>query len=154
MAANGSAQAGQRHPDGHWGKWRGVTCSVEGCDDPAKCKGMCMSHYNRDRWQSGIRPPSITPESRRAARVKHRYGLAHGEYERMVEAQGGVCAVCKQLPSAGNTRAHWAGKLCIDHDHVTGRVRGLLCNDCNLAVGYGKSPAVLRAAADYLQARS
>lgn len=58
---------------------------------------------------------------------------------------------CKQPPSRENTRAHWAGKLCVDHCHDSTKVRGLLCNDCNLAVGYGKTEAILRAAADYLR---
>jgi DNA-binding sugar fermentation-stimulating protein len=56
----------------------------------------------------------------------------------MLAEQGGLCAVCKQPPTQNNTRAHWDGKLCVDHCHDTGRVRGLLCNDCNLAVGYGR----------------
>ncbi|HHK7736737.1 TPA: endonuclease VII domain-containing protein [Escherichia coli] len=113
-----------------------------------------MSHYNRKRWADGHRPPSANPESRRAARVKHRYGITADEYNALLQQQGGRCAVCGEYPTPGNTRAHWDGKLCIDHDHETGRVRGLLCNDCNLAVGYGKSPDVLRRSADYLQRHS
>lgn len=69
----------------------------------------------------------------------------------MVEAQHGLCAVCGEPPNGENTRAHWGGKLCVDHDHDTEKIRGLLCNDCNLAVGYGKTPEKLRAAAEYLQ---
>ena len=45
MAANGSTQAGTKHPDGHWGKWRGVVCSVDGCDKPARRAGYCNGHY-------------------------------------------------------------------------------------------------------------
>lgn len=154
MAANGFAQAGQRYPDGHWGKWRGVTCSADGCNDAAKCMGMCMSHYNKHRWASGARPPSVNTASRRAARIKHRYGIAAAEYDAMLAEQGGRCAICREYPTKRNTRAHWDGKLCVDHDHETGRIRGLLCNDCNLVAGYGKSPVVLRAAANYLEARA
>src|ERR1700749_5001646 len=153
MAANGHAQAGQSYPEGHWGKWRGITCSADGCDKPAKCKGMCNSHYNRQRWAGGARPPSVNPQARRAARLRHRYGLDSADYDRMVAEQGGLCAVCKQPPTRGNTRAHWDGKLCVDHCHDTRRIRGLLCNDCNLVVGYGRSEANLRAAADYLRDR-
>ena len=72
----------------------------------------------------------------------------------MVKERYNKCDVCGEPPSTENTRAHWNGKLCIDHDHATGKVRGLLCNDCNLAVGYGKTPDKLRLAAEYLQRNS
>ena len=153
MAANGYAQKGQQHPEGYWGKWKGVTCSVEGCDKPAKCKGMCNSHYNKQRWADGVRPPSVNPASRRDAHLRHRYGISLAEYQRILGEQGGVCAVCKQPPTSENTRAHWEGKLCVDHCHDSDKVRGLLCNDCNLAVGYGKTAEILFAAAEYVRNR-
>ena len=151
MAANGHAKAGTKHPDGHWGKWRDVQCAEDGCGKPAKCKGLCMSHYNKRRWSDGVRPPSVNAKSRREAHLRHRYGISLAKYERLLAEQGGVCAVCKQPPLSANTRAHWTVKLSVDHCHDGGHVRGLLCNDCNLAVGYGKSPEVLRAAAQYLE---
>lgn len=148
MAANGSNPAGAKHPDGYWGKWRGVLCSEDGCEFPVSCKGLCRSHYNKARWAAGVRPNAA---SRRRARLKYRYKLTDEEVDFLIKQQGGLCAVCGQPPSDSNTRAHWNGKLCVDHDHDTGAVRGMLCNDCNLAVGYGKTPEVLRAAADYLE---
>lgn len=154
MAANGAVSKGQRHPDGHWGKWRDVTCSDDECDKPAKCKGLCASHYNKQLWASGHRSPSVNAVSRRLAHLKHRYGLDADGLAALVAQQDGVCAICGEPPTPKNTRAHWDGKLCVDHDHDTGEVRGLLCNDCNLVVGYGKSPDVLRAAAVYLEGRS
>ena len=151
MAANGSTQAGSKHPDGYWGKWRGVECSEDGCSEPVTCKGFCSSHYNKSRWAAGYRPPSVNAASRRRARLKHRYRLTDEEVDLLIGEQHGACAICGDTPSGDNTRAHWGGKLCVDHDHVPGKVRGLLCNDCNLAICYGKSPDVLRAAADYLE---
>jgi hypothetical protein len=112
---------------------------------------MCNSHYNKARWASGHRSPSVNAAARRRARLKHRYGLTDEDVDFLIGEQDGNCAICGQPPSDGNTRAHWNGKLCVDHDHDTGKARGLLCNDCNLAVGYGKSPTILRAAADYLE---
>lgn len=135
---------------GHWGKWRGVQCKADGCDKPARCRGFCNQHYNKWLWASGHRPPSVNPRSRRNARLRRHYGIGLAEYDAMFAQQDGKCAICKQPPGE-NVRAHWGGKLCIDHDHTTGRIRGLLCNDCNLAVGYGKNPHILTAAARYLR---
>lgn len=59
--------------------------------------------------------------------VQRTYGLAPGEYEAMLERQGGVCAICGKRPVTI--------RLAVDHDHVTGRVRGLLCKRCNRALG-------------------
>lgn len=58
--------------------------------------------------------------------LARRFGLNPGEYENLLEAQGGVCAICKQPP-----RRNY---LSVDHDHSTGRIRGLLCVRCNLSV--------------------
>ena len=138
-------------PLGHHGKWKGVGCIRDGCTAPVISLGLCQHHYNTSRWCAGHRGDSYTPEKRRAARIKSRYGITAETYDRMVAERGNRCDVCGEPPSSENTRAHWRGKLCIDHCHDTGVVRGLLCNDCNLAVGYGKTPDKLRSAAEYLQ---
>ena len=63
-----------------------------------------------------------------------RYKLTPEAYARMLEAQGGVCAVCHrpetQLRVNGDVK-----RLAVDHDHETGKVRGLLCHKCNRALG-------------------
>lgn len=150
MAANSYAQKGRRHPPGYWGKWRGVECSVAECSEPVKVKGYCQSHYNKARWASGWRPPSHNADAHRTGHLRHRYGIDLDDYQRLLAEQGGVCAICGEPPTDSNTPAHWRQRLCVDHDEVTGLVRGLLCNFCNLAVGYGKSAATLAAAARYL----
>jgi hypothetical protein len=72
---------------------------------------------------------------------KSAYGLAPGQYAAMVSAQNGLCAICRL-----------SGPLVVDHDHVTGKIRGLLCQCCNRAIGLIKeSPDRLRAAAQYLE---
>jgi hypothetical protein len=71
------------------------------------------------------------------------YGVTLEQYEAMLQAQGGVCAICAQ----GSEK-----KFAIDHDHSTGRVRGLLCIPCNVGIANLKeSVSVLKQAISYLQ---
>ena|ERR1035437_5823272 len=90
------------------------------------------------------------PEMRLASRLRT-YGLTLAEYESMLAAQGGVCVVCQSGPSGS---AH-EKRLHVDHDHVTGRVRGLLCGGCNQALGYSHEDADrLRRLAAYVEAQA
>jgi len=81
-----------------------------------------------------------TPQARRQKRLRRLYKLAPGDYDRMLAAQGGVCAICRREPPY---------KLFIDHCHTTGRVRGLLCAPCNTGLGFlhDSQERALRAAA-------
>lgn len=63
-----------------------------------------------------------------------RYGITESKYTAMLEHQGGTCAVCKGPPRGFGTRKN--NKLVVDHDHSTGRVRGLLCGQCNSLLGF------------------
>ena len=69
------------------------------------------------------------PERWRGYRLKSIYGLTVAEYEAMVSAQDGACAICKTTLNGGGKRAP------VDHDHVTGRIRGVLCVSCNTSLG-------------------
>lgn len=83
-----------------------------------------------------------------AARDQHlrrEYGITHATYEQLLRSQGGVCAICHQPERRRQP-------LSVDHDHATGRVRGLLCDDCNIAIGkMGDDANRLRSAAVYLE---
>lgn len=73
------------------------------------------------------------------------YGISENDYDLLLLAQGGVCAICS---GACGTGRH----LSVDHDHATGQVRALLCASCNNGLGRFKdSPALLRAAASYIE---
>lgn len=88
-----------------------------------------------------------TTERTWAARLA-RLGLTVADYDRMLAEQGGRCAICgADRPGAGRT-----GRWPVDHDHVTGRVRGLLCHPCNRAIGLLRDlPEVADAVAAYLR---
>lgn len=75
------------------------------------------------------------------------YRMSKATFVAMYEEQGKRCAICKVKPE------HPAGLL-IDHNHATGKVRGLLCSGCNTGLGHLKdSPDVLEAAMQYLEER-
>lgn len=101
-------------------------------------------HYWRDksaryRERGGDRVRSM--ERRRRLAV---YGLTPEHYDELVHAQDGVCAICQRAPRKG--------VLSVDHDHRTGKVRGLLCGQCNMAIGaFTDSPPIMARAIEYLR---
>lgn len=75
-----------------------------------------------------------------------RYGISIEDFERMERECGGLCEICGREGSFDGTK-----KLCVDHCHATGVVRGLLCDKCNMAIGYlSDSPLHARKAMEYL----
>lgn len=133
-------------------------CTVEGCERDQDSRTYCSKHYQA--WQKhgdasyvrsklrGIAIPHGTltgygfhgcrcdkcktaqASSQRVNQLRQ-YGLTPADYDRMWSEQGGVCAICR-LEGSGTL----SGRLmAVDHDHASGRVRGLLCQRCNHAVG-------------------
>lgn len=82
--------------------------------------------------------------------LKKLFGIDFAEYQRMLVEQGGVCAICskpEEQISHGTLRV-----LSVDHNHATGAVRGLLCSNCNLAIGYAcDDVSILRRGIAYLE---
>jgi len=69
------------------------------------------------------------PERTRNNDLKRNYGITLQEHQEMYKNQNGLCAICKK---EGDGK--WK-KLCVDHDHETGKVRQLLCRRCNMVLG-------------------
>lgn len=90
------------------------------------------------------------PERSKGYDLKKQFGIGSSEYAVMLEAQKGVCAICKQA----ETHKHQNGSvrsLAVDHCHGSGKIRGLLCGSCNTMIGQAKDdPVILRAAIEYL----
>lgn len=78
--------------------------------------------------------------------LKTRFGLTVEQYKEMVEAQLGLCAICKRPPRGKRKR------LAVDHDHESGKARSLLCTTCNTALGHLEDRVdLLEAAISYLK---
>lgn len=75
------------------------------------------------------RDPIRFKEKNNWRRIKHLYGITKEEYLHLAKEQNDVCKICKEPNDHG-----WM--LAVDHCHDTGRVRGLLCNTCNRALGF------------------
>ena len=85
------------------------------------CK-ECDKQRVRNRYEEN-------PERTRNNDLKRNYGITLDEHTQMYEEQNGVCAICEK-PGDGKWK-----KLCVDHDHKTGKVRQLLCRNCNMILG-------------------
>jgi hypothetical protein len=87
---------------------------------------------------------------------KTKFGIDIWQYRSMLEAQGGVCAVCLK-PETMSARSRWVKNttktraLAVDHDHKTGAVRGLLCHRCNTTLGHMEDdPELITALLHYI----
>lgn len=117
------------------GKRRGQICWCRKCEVE---KSTLWGKNNKEK---------VTSYHRRS-RMKKEYNLSQDGYDLLFNQQDGLCAICK-LPPDGSSRT---GKILhIDHDHNTGKVRGLLCFPCNAGLGSMRDdPVLLRNGADYL----
>lgn len=94
---------------------------------------------NKRHWHSYCK--SCRSEYTRRRNISQ-YGITPDDYKVMLDKQNGTCYICKKF----DTKA-----LAVDHDHDTGKVRGLLCTRCNRGIGlFGDSPDLLARAAEYL----
>ena len=120
------------------------------------CKS-CMNEYtkryrekNADRYVAHAKKwAEENPEKKRSntrrSKLRH-YGLTDIEYDNMCLQQNGLCAICGQKQDGKYKN------LYIDHNHLTSKVRSLLCHKCNVGLGgFRDDPALLRAAADYIE---
>jgi predicted nucleic acid-binding Zn ribbon protein len=115
------------------------------------CSAECRSKRATERLRA--RQPGQNEQRRgeknRQSNLFRRFGITEADYLRMLDDQGGQCAIC------GTSTPGTSGVFAVDHDHETGKVRGLLCRSCNVGIGnLGDDPGRLAAAIRYLLAHS
>jgi hypothetical protein len=104
----------------------------------SKCKS-CRRDADRAYRESD-------PDGYRDKVIRRKYGIGLVEFDEMLVAQGGGCAIC------GAAMNPDANSLAIDHCHATGKVRGILCGRCNKALGlFDDDPLLLEKAVIYLR---
>ncbi len=111
-------------------------------------------HYRKTETLSSMGHCLICSKERmRQFRTKHerwylyrKYKITPEQYLKLFQDQKGACAIC------GIDQVAYKRRLCVDHDHKTGTIRGLLCQTCNVMLGSGKdSPNILRKGIEYLE---
>ena len=93
-----------------------------------------------------------TPAKKKVARNRmllRCYNMTLEDYDQMLDKQKGVCAICGESETR---RLHGViARLSVDHDHKTGKVRGLLCTNCNVGLGYLDNKLWFSSAKQYLK---
>jgi len=119
------------------------------CYAGCKCS-KCEAQRETDRQYAKNRKGKFKSQEARAQRAR-RYGITVDDILAMELAQKNRCAICGNEETALDNRQR-VKSLAVDHDHETGKVRGLLCNNCNRAIGLlGDDVGVLLNAVEYLR---
>lgn len=99
-------------------------------------------------WKKAYRNSDRAKISRRDQLLRKNFAISFEEYSRMLDEQGGVCAVCKTTKQPNEKER----MLAVDHSHMTGKIRGLLCRRCNVVLGLANDDdSVLHGLIDYLK---
>ena len=104
----------------------------------------CVNQKRRGRYQA----------ENRTYHLRSKYNITPEKYAEMLHNQLGLCVICGQPGKArsGGGRAKDSVGLYVDHSHIGGEVRGLLCHKCNVGLGlFGDDPARLESAAAYVR---
>ena len=114
-----------------------------------KARWRAYHYKNKDRQVAKVADwRRSNPGTRSAEHRKRRYELNREDYDRLVAQQRNLCMICQQPPSGKPPM----GVLHVDHDHATGKVRGLLCGLCNRGIGaLGDDIARIESALKYLK---
>jgi|TARA_R100001530_G_scaffold128297_1_gene97949 hypothetical protein len=94
----------------------------------------CNKKYGKENKEKNRRNKRNTTQNR-SNTLYRKYGITDKQYKDMEREQNNKCAICEKPESRLDDNGY-PTRLCVDHDHITGHVRGLLCSKCNLGIGY------------------
>lgn len=116
--------------------------------DPEKARASARASYlrNRETILAKRRLSRYDPVKKHGQHLKRRYGITTEQYDKLLKDQNGLCKLCGNPSGFKNSNK----RLFVDHNHKTGKVRGLLCNGCNIALGKLDLDNWLTNALDYL----
>jgi hypothetical protein len=121
----------------------GLSSSCKPCDLERK------SGQKRSAW---YRLPEESRAKSRDKQLRKNFGISAVEYDAMFQNQEGLCAICGQSETYIHHATQKPARLAVDHDHSTGKVRALLCGNCNKGLGCLKDDvSLLEKAIQYLK---
>lgn len=136
------------------------TCTTPECSKVPIARGLCTACYGRASYRANRqhkrqvkrqwveRNRDTVRDLKQRNNLKRHYGLSLEDYQQMLASQGGGCAIC----ASPHSKRPKMPRLVVDHDHKTGKVRGLLCSPCNVALGMlGDNLDLLTKAREYLK---
>lgn len=145
--ANHFGKTGAKRRLARWAAWQATNPTCVQCDEPIPdhkrvgtmyCSPACKSRAQSERWLASGKASAYNRQ--------RAYGITREQYDELLAAQGNRCAICGSDEWPGKNRAPH-----VDHDHGTGKVRGLLCGKCNTGLGqFDDDPTRLAAAIEYL----
>lgn len=126
--------------------------TIEEKREKNRLKNILWRHKNRVRYNKLISVwRSNNRHKEKDYKLRTRYGISFKDYNALVELQDGKCKICGNQEIARHNFTKHTQSLAVDHCHVTGKVRGLLCQDCNRGLGkFHDDPVRLQKAIDYL----
>lgn len=145
----------------HYGEWpKGRVTFINGDKTDHRIKNLVVwdmllkaryDHTSKEGTSAWRKADRIAnPGRTKHQQLKRKFGISINEYNDMVAAQNNCCAICEKHETAvykGKIKA-----LAVDHDHESGKIRGLLCQACNILIGYSnENEDTLIAAIKYLQ---
>lgn len=119
--------------------------------NPEKSKAINKKSRKRNwhRWRSKIN--ATRRAGYREKYLARQYGITQADFDKLLVKQNGRCAICQTDNPGKHGRKTDTECWHVDHDHQTGRVRGLLCFACNVGIGHLKDdPVLVKAALQYL----
>lgn len=121
-------------------------------DRPHQWQSWCVDCYrekNRKDYYQKKDDPKTKEQKKKywtKTNFKRYYGITVEYYENLFEEQNGVCKIC------GKTSKENGKRLCVDHCHITSKIRGLLCDACNVGLGrFNDNLELLEKAVEYLK---
>lgn len=109
------------------------------------CKQCILSEKKAKRDARRAYDAAVLADAHKNANLRLHYGMTLEDYDARLAGQEGVCAICGRGPEG------FQRSFAVDHDHTSGRVRGILCPDCNRGLGgFRDDPVLLQKAIEYL----
>jgi hypothetical protein len=122
------------------------------CDIKDKLRSHCKDCVKKKSREYQEKSTDSNRHSRFKAKLLYRYGITLLQYKQLQEKQNNKCAICKKEETNIHNSSGKITRLAVDHCHTSGKIRGLLCKNCNLLIGYAKENSeILLNASSYIE---